>query len=84
MSLIVEIQLSQVMARVAEKGVSLNISPEAKTFLVEQGYVPEFGARPLKRAIQQYLVNPLAYALLKEPQKKSFEVNKKGEGLSIE
>jgi ATP-dependent Clp protease ATP-binding subunit ClpB len=84
MGAIVEIQLAQVISRVIEKGVSLTISSEAKAFLVEQGYVPEFGARPLKRAIQQYLVNPLAYALLKEPHKKSFEVKKQGEGLSIE
>ena len=64
MAAIAEIQLEHLRARLEEQDLRLAIEPEALTALVEQGYDPVFGARPLKRAIQRSLENPLSAALL--------------------
>ena len=61
---IVDIQLRRVLERIAERKIKMQISQEAKRFLVNSGYNPQFGARPLKRAIQRYLEDPLAMELL--------------------
>jgi ATP-dependent Clp protease ATP-binding subunit ClpB len=61
---IVEIQLERVARLAAERGLTLDVTPEARTTLVDEGYDPTFGARPLKRVIQRRLQNPLALALL--------------------
>jgi ATP-dependent Clp protease ATP-binding subunit ClpB len=61
---ILEIQLKRLTARMAERKLTLEISDEAKAFLAREGYDPAFGARPLKRAIQGLLENPLAKAIL--------------------
>ncbi|HBT97706.1 MAG TPA: type VI secretion system ATPase TssH, partial [Desulfobulbaceae bacterium] len=61
---IVAIQLERLCERLRENGVTLEIGESAKEFLLENGYDPSFGARPLKRAIQQYLENPLALEML--------------------
>jgi ATP-dependent Clp protease ATP-binding subunit ClpB len=57
---IVDIQLDRLAQRMAERKITLNISGAAKEFLAERGYDPMYGARPLKRAIQAELENPLA------------------------
>jgi ATP-dependent Clp protease ATP-binding subunit ClpB len=61
---IIEIQLSFVNKRLAEKKVTLALSDGAKEVLVEQGFDPVYGARPLKRALQHMLLDPLALKLL--------------------
>ncbi len=61
---IVDIQLQRVLERIAARKIKVQISQEAKRFLVNSGYNPQFGARPLKRAIQRYLEDPLAMELL--------------------
>ena len=61
---IVEIQFQDLKKRVAEKKIEINLSPEAATLLAHVGYDPVFGARPLKRAIQRMVENPLALQLL--------------------
>ncbi len=61
---IVDIQLKRLIARLKAKDISLHIRESAKQFLVENGYDPAFGARPLKRAIQRYLEDALAMKLL--------------------
>jgi ATP-dependent Clp protease ATP-binding subunit ClpB len=61
---IVQNQLDRVRARLAERRLSLEVSDEAAAFLADVGYDPLFGARPVKRAIQQYLENPLAREIL--------------------
>ncbi|MBM3893391.1 AAA family ATPase [Candidatus Dependentiae bacterium] len=83
MAHIVAVQLQGLYARLKEKGVQLTVSPAAIQKLADLGYVQEFGARPLKRAIQQYLVSPLAVAMLKNAEQKSFSVDIKGEQLVI-
>jgi ATP-dependent Clp protease ATP-binding subunit ClpB len=61
---IVEIQLDRLTERLAGQHLVLAIDPSAKQFLANEGYDPQFGARPLKRAIQEHLLNPLATRLL--------------------
>jgi ATP-dependent Clp protease ATP-binding subunit ClpB len=61
---IVELQLARLRVRLAERGLSLELTDEAKEVLAEAGWDPTYGARPLKRAIQRLLENPLALRLL--------------------
>jgi ATP-dependent Clp protease ATP-binding subunit ClpB len=64
MLLIVDIQLQRLNERLQERKITLHIRQSAKQFLVDVGYNPVFGARPLKRAIQHYLEDPLAMEIL--------------------
>ena len=68
---IVDIQLDSLRRRLADKDLRLEITPEAKTLLANQGYDPAYGARPLKRVIQRHLADPLAMSLLKNPHQDS-------------
>lgn len=61
---IIGIQIEKVLARVKERGISVSLQEKAKNFLAQKGYDPAFGARPLKRAIQKWLVNPLSKMLI--------------------
>lgn len=61
---VVEIQLRHVSALLADRGYGLVISPEARAYLAEVGYDADYGARPLKRAIQRELQDPLAVKIL--------------------
>jgi ATP-dependent Clp protease ATP-binding subunit ClpB len=61
---IVEHQLARVRGRVAERGIALELTDAAKEAIAEAGWDPAYGARPLKRAIQRLLENPLALRLL--------------------
>ncbi len=61
---IIDIQLGLLRKRLAERKITLELSPQARAKLVEEGYDPVYGARPLKRVIQQRLQNPLALKLL--------------------
>jgi ATP-dependent Clp protease ATP-binding subunit ClpB len=64
LSQIVDIQLKHVAALLAAKGYQLDVTPQAKEYLAEAGYDPDYGARPLKRAIQHELQDPLALQIL--------------------
>jgi len=61
---IVELQLHRFDTLLADRKLVLELTDEAKAFLAHEGYDPAFGARPLKRAIQRHLQNPLAMAVL--------------------
>ncbi len=63
-SKIIEIQLARLRSMLDERGITLVLDDSAKELLVEEGYDPTFGARPLKRAIQTLIQNPLAVKLL--------------------
>lgn len=63
---IIDIELAGFLKRIAELGYTLNISDEAKTFIAEKGYDAQYGARPLKRAIQKYLEDELAELILSD------------------
>ncbi len=62
---IIDIELAKVSKRLKEKHLNLVLSEEAKDLLIDKGYSPEFGARPLRRAIEHFLEDPLSEALLK-------------------
>jgi ATP-dependent Clp protease ATP-binding subunit ClpC len=62
---IVDIELEKVFKRLKEKGMKLVLTPEAREHLIDKGYSPEFGARPLRRAIEHLLEDPLAEELLR-------------------
>ena len=61
---IIDILMKSVMKRLTNLGFSLELSPEAKDFIADKGYDQQFGARPLHRAIQKYLEDPLAEEIL--------------------
>jgi ATP-dependent Clp protease ATP-binding subunit ClpB len=61
---IVDLQLERLKKLLGDRKITLELTPEAKHVLAEEGFDPAFGARPLKRAIQRYLQNPLAMAVL--------------------
>jgi len=61
---IVTIQLQGLRARLADRRLSLEVTPEAETVLAHDGFDPDFGARPLRRVIQRQVEDPLALALL--------------------
>ncbi|MDZ7316084.1 MAG: AAA family ATPase, partial [candidate division KSB1 bacterium] len=61
---IVKLQIRHVEKLLADKQLKLELTPEAEEYLIENGYDPAFGARPLKRLIQKAVINPLALKLL--------------------
>jgi ATP-dependent Clp protease ATP-binding subunit ClpB len=61
---IVELQLVRLRARLAERGISIDLTPAEKELIAEAGWDPAYGARPLKRALQRLVENPLAVKLL--------------------
>jgi ATP-dependent Clp protease ATP-binding subunit ClpC len=62
---IVELRMSEVAERVRDKGIELIMTDEAEEFLVKVGYDPSYGARPIRRAVQQYIEDPLSEEVLK-------------------
>jgi ATP-dependent Clp protease ATP-binding subunit ClpB len=61
---IIDVQLERLRAMLADRNVTLELDDSAKELLMREGYDPTYGARPLKRAIQSYIQNPLAVKLL--------------------
>ncbi len=61
---IVEIQIARLEKRLAQQNLTLDVDDRAKKLLAKEGYDPQFGARPLKRAVQEHLLNPLSMKLL--------------------
>ncbi|MBV8381426.1 MAG: AAA family ATPase, partial [Planctomycetaceae bacterium] len=61
---IVEIQLRRLQSQLAEAGLTIRVTDDAERQLADEGFDPSYGARPLKRVIQQRIANPLATALL--------------------
>jgi ATP-dependent Clp protease ATP-binding subunit ClpB len=61
---IVDLQLARIRKLLADRDLDLELAPAARTFLADQGYDPQYGARPLKRALVHYVQDPLARRLL--------------------
>ena len=61
---IVDIQIHKVEKMLEDKNITLSVDEKAKEFLIELGYDVTYGARPLKRVIQKYLINPLSTEIL--------------------
>jgi ATP-dependent Clp protease ATP-binding subunit ClpC len=62
---IVDLEVAKVAKRIVDKKITLEVTPEAKLLLIEKGYDEKYGARPLRRAVEQLLEDPLAEALLR-------------------
>lgn len=65
MKKIIELELQGLHKRISELGYTLKITDNAKEFIIEKGFDPNYGARPLKRAIQKYIEDPLAEEMIK-------------------
>ena len=80
---VVRLQVEKVQQMLKEQDVELEITPQAIDYLAEMGYDPDFGARPVKRAIQQYMLNDLSKKLLSGDvnREKPIIVDSFGEGL---
>ena len=61
---VVDIMLKQVLSRIADRDIHIEVSDEAKTFLAEEGFDEDYGARPLRRAIQRMVEDALSEELL--------------------
>ena len=83
---IVDIQLGRLEQRLAQQNLTLEVNADAKKLIAREGYDPQFGARPLKRAIQEHLLDPLATKLLAGEFKPGdrIKVGVKSESLAFE
>ena len=61
---IIDIELGKIIVRLQSKGLTMSLDQAAKDFLIEKGYNPDFGARPLRRALGTYIEDPLAESIL--------------------
>jgi ATP-dependent Clp protease ATP-binding subunit ClpC len=81
---IIDLEFGKLQSRVAHKNILLTLDESAKNFLVEKGYQPEMGARPLRRVIEHYLEDPLAEKLLLFPNlKKDYLISTKNNEISF-
>ena len=83
---IIDLEIALVIGRLKDQGISLEVSKEAKEFLVEKGFDPVFGARPLKRTSQRFLEDSLAQEIISKKYKEGslIKVTRKNEELIIE
>ena len=80
MKAIVDLLINRLRKRLADRKIDIELTPEVKEFLVEVGFDPQYGARPLRRAVQKYIENPLAQLILKGEVKPGHKVVVKMEG----
>jgi len=66
---VIDLEIKKVRDRLARKNITLTLDEKSEEFLVNKGFQPEMGARPLRRVIEQYLEDPLAEKLLLNPGK---------------
>jgi ATP-dependent Clp protease ATP-binding subunit ClpC len=72
---IVDLEVSKLVKRLAEKEIALTLSQESRDFLSEKGFDPAYGARPMRRAVERFLEDPLAESLLRGDVKPGDSVN---------
>lgn len=80
---IAKIHLEELKKRLTEKHVTLAYAPEVEQKIADLGYDQEFGARPLKRAVKQYIAVPISQFLLKNPERKKVTVGVSGENFTF-
>jgi len=82
---IVDLVVEEMLDKVADRNIKINLSKTAKEFIAEKGFDPQFGARPLKRTIQKYVEDPIAEEMLKGnfADGSSINVKKKGDNLNF-
>ena len=80
---VVRLQMRRISEMLAPQGIQLECTPQAIAYLAEEGYDPEFGARPVKRAIQQFVLNDLSKKILADEvdREKPIIIDEFGEGL---
>jgi ATP-dependent Clp protease ATP-binding subunit ClpC len=61
----VDLEISKVVHRIKAKDISIHLEESAKDLLAEKGYDPDYGARPMRRAVERYLEDPMAEELLR-------------------
>ena len=81
---IAQIQLQTVTDRLLEKHITVTFDEDVIEYIAKEGYSPEFGARPLKRVIQQYILVPISQFLLKHPQTKTLNLQLKNKKIVIQ
>ena len=83
---IVDLEVGKVIQRIKAKDIHLILEESAKEFLIEKGYDPLYGARPMRRAVERYLEDPLAEELLRGTIKthENIHVKRDGEKLTFE
>ena len=62
---IVDLEVQTFLDRLGEKGIKLELDESAKEFIIDEGYDPNYGARPMRRAVEKHLEDPLAEMLLR-------------------
>ena len=82
---VVQLQLGAVRRMLEPQGFALNVTPKAVEFLADEGFDPEFGARPVKRAIQHFVLNDLSKKILAEQvsREKPITVDSDGQQLTF-
>ena len=84
---IIDIELSKLYSRIKDLGYEVQLSEKAKNFIAEKGYDKQYGARPLKRAIQKYVEDLLAEEIvsnhIQQGDSIDFDLDTKGETLMI-
>jgi len=80
---IIDIQLENLIKVLKDRDIDVDIDEKAKEFMFKEGYNPDFGARPLKRAIQKYVMDRIAIEILKNPEIKKFKITSDGKDIII-
>ena len=80
---IAQLQIERLKERLAQRNIELTVSKEVLDKIATLGYEKEFGARPLKRAIQHYLAAPISEYLLKHPDTKTLNVSLKKDVITL-
>ncbi|MHB9009690.1 MAG: NDP-hexose 4-ketoreductase, partial [Limisphaerales bacterium] len=62
---ILELEVAKVMIRIKHKNIRVELDAKAKDFLTEKGYDPQYGARPMRRAVERHLEDPLAEEIIR-------------------
>ncbi|MCF7836089.1 MAG: AAA family ATPase [Candidatus Marinimicrobia bacterium] len=78
------LHLNELIKRLQQKEIKVTVHDDVAEFVGEKGYNPEFGARPLKRAIQEYIAVPLSHYLLQHPDAKNITIALKNKLITIE
>ena len=64
---VIDLEVAKLQKRLIKKNIHVDLDEKAKAFIIEKGYVPEMGARPLRRTVEQLLEDPLSEKLLLDP-----------------
>jgi ATP-dependent Clp protease ATP-binding subunit ClpB len=80
---IIDIQLNMLRKTLKEREIDIEFDDKVKEFLFKEGYSPEFGARPLKRAVQKHIMDKLAIEIIKESGVKKFIITAYSDGVEV-